>query len=185
MTTTSKEIGLRIRALREDSNVTAEHLANHLNLTIRQYIEYENGSSEIPASMINEIAKKLNVDTGLILTGERPRMARFSVTRKGQGSGVSRRADYGYKNLVANFQNVKFQPFIVTIPVTDAKAPIPANSHSGQEFNYVLEGKIKIKIDNNEIELDTGDSIIFDAACSHGMKSLNGKEAKLLVIITI
>ena len=72
--------------------------------------------------------------------------------------------------------------FIVTVdPKEDA---IPSlNSHAGQEFNYILEGTVKIFIKDNEIILNEGDSIFFDATCEHAMIALNGEKAKFLAVI--
>jgi quercetin dioxygenase-like cupin family protein len=58
------------------------------------------------------------------------------------------------------------------------------NFHEGQEFNYVIEGNIMIKIGKNEIELEEGDSIHFDSSYPHGMKALNGKRAKFLAVVS-
>ena len=57
------------------------------------------------------------------------------------------------------------------------------NSHAGQEFNYILEGTVKIFIKDNEIILNEGDSIFFDATCEHAMIALNDEKAKFLAVI--
>jgi quercetin dioxygenase-like cupin family protein len=57
------------------------------------------------------------------------------------------------------------------------------NSHPGQEFNYVLDGKLKIVINGYEIIMNEGDSLYFDSGLEHGMKALNGKPASFLAII--
>ena len=57
------------------------------------------------------------------------------------------------------------------------------NSHPCQEFNYMLEGSIKIVIDGKELILDAGDSIYLDANKKHAMQALNEKNAKFLAII--
>jgi len=57
------------------------------------------------------------------------------------------------------------------------------NSHPGQEFNYVIEGVLKVIINGHEIILNEGDSLFFDSGAKHGMKAMNGKPAKFLAII--
>ena len=54
------------------------------------------------------------------------------------------------------------------------------SSHAGQEFNYVLEGKMNFYIGNKTIELYEGDSIYFDATKPHGMLAIGDKAAKIL-----
>ncbi len=180
----AKDIAQRVRGLREDSGVSATEMAAHVQVTPEQYQAYESAAEDIPASVLTEIAVRLKVDLGLLLTGERPKMSLFAVTRKGRGAKVDRRAGYGYENLAASFKESKFEPFLVTLPETPADAPVPQNTHPGQEFNYLLEGAMRVKVQDNEVELAVGDSVVFDATVPHGMKAIGGP-AKFLAIITV
>ncbi len=71
----------------------------------------------------------------------------------------------------------------MTVDPDPEDTPIDFNTHPGQEFNYVVEGTLKIVIDNHELILNEGDSLYFDSNYKHGMKALNGKPAKFLAII--
>lgn len=178
------DIAHRIRGLREDSGVSATDMAAYLGITPELYADYESAVEDIPASLLTEIAVKLRVDVGLLLTGETPKMVSFAVTRKGRGAAVDRRKGYMYENLAASFKGAKFEPFVVTLPETPRGAPIPQNVHPGQEFNYMLEGSMRVKVQDNEVELAEGDSVIFDASKPHGMKAVDG-DAKFIAIITV
>ena len=81
--------------------------AQYLNIPIETYKQYEEGVYDIPASILYEIAHKLNVDMGLLLTGEETRMHIFTVTRKGKGVKVDRRKQYKYENLAEKFIHKK------------------------------------------------------------------------------
>jgi len=178
-----KEIGLRITELRELSDIEVQDMADYLEISGETYQEYENGKKDIPASILFEIAHKLQVDMGLLLTGEETRMHIFSVTRKGKGVEVGRRKQYQYENLAEKFIHKKAEPFIVTVePKNDGNKP-STNSHPGQEFNYILEGVLKIYIHDNEIILQEGDSIFFDSSYEHAMEALENKPAKFLAIV--
>lgn len=183
MQQTIQEIASRVRELREISEVTVEHMATVLNLPIMTYQRYENGSEDIPASILCKIAAELKVDTGLLLTGEAPRMHLFTVTRRGKGVEVERRRQYKYQSLAANFSHKKAEPFLVTVHPASTTAPPDLNSHPGQEFNYLLSGRLKIFIHDHEIVLEEGDSIYFDAGCPHAMTALDGAPAQFLAII--
>lgn len=178
-----KEIGLRITELRELSDIEVQDMADYLEISRETYQEYENGKKDIPASILFEIAHKLQVDMGLLLTGEETRMHIFSVTRKGKGVEIGRRKQYQYENLAEKFIHKKAEPFIVTVePKNDGNKP-STNSHPGQEFNYILEGVLKIYIHDNEIILQEGDSIFFDSSYEHAMEALENKPAKFLAIV--
>ncbi len=178
-----KEIGLRIMELRELSDISIQDMANYLGITQETYREYEEGKNDIPASILFEIANKMQVDMGLLLTGEETRMHIFSVTRKGKGVEVGRRKQYQYENLAEKFVQKKVEPFIVTVePRSDGSKP-STNSHPGQEFNYILEGVLKIYIHDNEIILHEGDSIFFDSSYKHAMEALENKTTRFLAIV--
>ena len=180
----AKDIAQRVRGLREDMGVSATDMAEHVQVTPEQYSAYESAAEDIPASVLTEIAVRLKVDLGLLLTGVNPTMSVFSVTRKGRGPGVDRRKGYKYENLASSFKEARFEPFIVSLPATAPDAPIPQNTHPGQEFNYMLEGTMCLKVQDNEVELSVGDSVIFDATKPHGMKAVGG-DVKFLAIITV
>ena len=178
-----KEIAQRVSELRKLSEVGPDEMADHLNIPVETYIGYEDGKNDIPASVLYEIAQKLNVDMGLLLTGEETRMHIFTVTRKDKGVRVERRKQYKYENLAEKFIHKKAEPFIVTVKPRDDEGKPSTNSHPGQEFNYIIKGSLKIYIHDNEIVLEKGDSIFFDSSYEHAMEALNGKKAKFLAII--
>ncbi len=178
-----KEIGLRIIELRELSDISIQDMADYLEIPLENYQEYEDGKKDIPASVLFEIAQKMGVDMGLLLTGEETRMHIFSVTRKGKGVEVGRRKQYQYENLAEKFIHKKAEPFIVTVEPKGEGAKPSTNTHPGQEFNYMLEGSLKIYIHDNEIILNEGDSIFFDSSYEHAMESLENKPARFLAIV--
>lgn len=180
----ARDISQRVRGLREDMGISATEMAEYVQVTPEQYAAYESAAEDIPASVLSEIAVRLKVDLGLLLTGTTPKMSLFAVTRKGRGVGVDRRKGYKYENLAASFKEARFEPFIVTLPETDKDAVIPQNTHPGQEFNYMLEGSMRVKVQDNEVTLNPGDSVIFDCTVPHGMKAVGG-QAKFIAIITV
>lgn len=176
-----QEVGSRLRELREVSKVTVDDMGSYLKVSSETYRCYEDGRLDIPASSLVEIARRFDVDMGLLLTGEEPKMSIFAVTRKGEGVEVERRNQYKYQNLAGKFANKKAEPFIVTIEPRKEKPSV--YSHPGQEFSYVLEGNLKIYIRDKEVSLKEGDSIFFDSSHDHAMEALNDQPAKMLVVV--
>lgn len=177
------QIASRIRDLREISGITAESIANDIGITAEKYLEYESGNIDIPVSILYELANIFHVELTEILTGESPRLHTYCLVRKDKGVVMERRKQYKYQNLAYNFIHKKAEPFLVTVEPSDEDAPVNYNSHPGQEFNYVMEGTLKIYIDGRELILNEGDSLFFDSSCSHAMKAMNNKTAKFLAII--
>lgn len=178
-----RDIATRVKELRELSDVSLAELAAKLEVEESYLASYEAGNEDISASKLYEIAQILGVDLALLLTGEAPKMDVFSVTRAGKGVIVDRRREYRYQALAANFTNKKAEPFLVTVPVTPADAPVAQNSHPGQEMDYMLDGTLKVVIRGNEIILNPGDCIYYDSNNPHGMAAVGDKPAKFIAII--
>ena len=58
---------MRIRDLREDSDLTQRQVAEHLHIKQNTYCQYESGRRQIPIEMIISLAKFYNVSTDYIL----------------------------------------------------------------------------------------------------------------------
>jgi len=178
-----KQVAARIKELREISGISIESLAKEFNVSIDTYQEYESGNTDIPVSFLYEVANKFNVELTAILTGENPRLHNYCLVRKDKGVSVERRKQYKYQNLAYNFAHKKAEPFLVTVEPESPEAEVHLNSHPGQEFNYVIEGSLKIVINGYELVLNEGDSLYFDSGLNHGMKAIGDKPAKFLAII--
>lgn len=178
-----KQIAVRIKELREISGISLETLSKEFDVPVETYKDYESGNVDIPVSFLYEVANKFNVELTAILTGENPRLHTYCLVRNSKGVSVERRKEYRYQNLAYNFSHKKAEPFLVTVEPDSDNSPVHFNSHPGQEFNYVLEGTLKIVINGHELILNEGDSLFFDSGANHGMKALNEKPAKFLAII--
>ena len=108
-------------------------------------------------------------------------MNTYFLTRAGKGISVERTKAYKYQSLAAGFKNRKADPFIVTVEPNDQ--PMHYNTHQGQEFNLVIEGKMLLCVGGKELTLNPGDSIYFNSSLPHGMKALDGKTVRFLAII--
>ncbi len=185
MTEQLKQIAMRLRGLREIEDISKEAFAAEFNIPIEVYEQYEAGEIDIPVSFLYSVAEKFGVELTAILTGENPRLKVFAQVKNGKGLVVDRRKEYEYQNLSYNFSNKKAETFIVTVPPETYKNGISVNSHPGQEFNYMLEGRLELLINGKSIIMEEGDSIHFDSTYPHGMRALDNKKAKFLAFITL
>lgn len=177
------QITTRLKGLRDALDITPAEMAQMSGIEESEYINYESGRVDIPVSVLHKISQSCGVDLSVLMFGDEPHMSSYFLTRKGQGAAVERTKAYKYQSLGAGFRNRKADPFIVTVEPKSDDIPIHENTHSGQEFNMVIEGRLMLKIAGKEIILNEGDSIYFDAQRPHGMKALDGKPVKFLAII--
>lgn len=175
-----QQIPARIRELREILEISAFDLASSIGISYETYSQYETGGLDIPISTLFEIANHLGTDLTVLLTGEAPRMDNVSLIRGGNGASVERFPGYNFSSLAFNFKNRTMEPLLVEIePSTTPKTLV---THSGQEFNYVLEGIVKVVLGKREYVLLPGDSIYFNPRVPHGQYALESK-AKFLTVI--
>ena len=170
----------RIKELREILEISAIDMARDIDIPLETYLGYEAGEMDIPISVLYKIAAQLGVDATVLLTGEDPRMDTASVCRRGKGVRVERYPGYEFSSLAYNFKGRTIEPLQVYLdPSKKAAAPV---THSGQEFNYVIEGKVKVTVGRREYILESGDSIYFDAGLPHGQAAMEGP-AQFITII--
>jgi len=177
------EISGRIKELRVILDISAMDMAKDINVPYETYNNYESGCKDIPISVLYNIAGRLGVDVTVLMTGEDPKMASAAVCRKGRGVQVVRYPGYEYSSLAYNFKGRTIEPLLVTI---DASKPLSAQvSHSGQEFNYVIEGIMKVTVGTSEYLLNEGDSIYFDASIPHSQIAIPDGDNSIARFITI
>ena len=178
-----KQIGERLRGLRDVLDIDKADIARLCGISIEQYEKMESGEGDLSVANLQKIAKEYGVSLDVLMFGEEPHMRNYFLTRKGQGQHVERRKAYNYESLASGFRQRKAEPFIVTVEPKPEGTPKEMNSHAGQEFNMVLEGEMELTIGEKALTLSEGDSIYFDATQPHGMRTLNGKPVKFLAII--
>jgi mannose-6-phosphate isomerase-like protein (cupin superfamily)/DNA-binding XRE family transcriptional regulator len=176
------EIADRLKSMRESLDISVEKAAHTCDISVGDYLKFENGESDIPVGILHRMSRHFGFDITTLLTGEMPQVRTFSLTRKGKGVIVQRRSSYNYEALAANFVNRKAEPYFVIVePKEDPE--ISFNTHPGQEFHFVLEGQLKVCIGENELILNPGDSVYFDSAIPHGMQAMNCRVARFLGVV--
>jgi quercetin dioxygenase-like cupin family protein len=183
MTNQVSDIIARVRVLREIEGISAEELAQELGFDPLKYKKWEAGEVDFPIGALVEIAARFKVDLTELITGAASKLRTFCLTRAKKAPEVSRRPMYTYWNLAYNFHHKRAEPFMVEVKPATEQQPINLNSHPGQEFNYVIEGRLLISIGGHEIELGPGDSVYYDSSEQHGMKAIGGARSRFLAFI--
>lgn len=176
-----QEVAARLRGLRDALELTAEEMAHQCDVSPEELAAYESGEYDVLVSFLHRLASAYGVELTALLFGEEPTMNSYFVTRAGKGVKVERTAAYSYQDLAAGFQRRIMAPFLVTIEPTDS--PLTLNVHSGQEFNYVLEGEIELSVGGHVTRMRPGDSIMFDSLRPHGLRAI-GSTARIIAIIS-
>lgn len=178
-----KQIGAiagRIAEMRDLCGMTQGEIAEKLTIPVEKYYKYESGEVDIPIGVVYALANIFEIDSTILLTGESARMADYSVLRAGQGTEIERYHGYSFTSLAVNFIGREMDPMVVKLKKTDSPAELL--THPGQEFNYVLSGKIRVMIGKHTFDLNEGDSIYFNPSIPHEQRALTDEASFLTVI---
>lgn len=177
----NSEIAQRLKGIRLLSDVSIAEMAKVTGVTEDEYLKLENNEIPLSVSILLDACAFLNISMTELLTGERARLHTYSFVKNGRGLSVERSKAYKYENLAFNFVDRKVEPLLVTVEYNESPE-IHLNTHQGQEFHYCLEGSFQLQIGDHVVTVEEGDSAYFDSRQPHGMRALNGKCAKILVV---
>ena len=177
------ELAQRLKELRESCGATVGELAGRLELPVETYISYEESGLDIPISVLYKVANIFKVDMTELLTGASPKLDAYCVVRAGEGLGIDRYPGYKFKSVAFNFLHRKMEPLIVRL---EYGADDPAKklvTHTGQEFNFVIDGELRLTLGKKDVVLGKGDCCYFDPRIPHGQSAVNEDGAEFLTVI--
>jgi len=178
------EIAERICALRDITGYTVEEMADATGVLKEEYEASEKGERDFSFTFLYKCAEKFGVDMIELLTGENPHLSGYTVVRSGKGLPIKRRKGFEYGHLASNFKNKTAEPFLVNAPFRGEElSSIPLSSHEGQEFNYVLKGRLRFVHGDNVEDLGVGDSVYYDSSERHGMAALTEEGCIFLAVV--
>lgn len=180
-----KEIAERISALRTMVGYTVQEMAEATGETVESYVEHENGEKDFSFGFIYHCAEKLEVDMIELLTGENPHLSGYTVVRQGEGLPIRREEGFDYYHLAARFKHKMAEPFLVKAAYREEEQsrPIELASHEGQEFDYVLTGRLRFTYQGHIEELEPGDCVYYNSGKPHGMIATGGQDCTFLAMV--
>ena len=176
-----REVGLRLQGLREACDVTVEEMAHELGVSPGTYAEWEETGEDVPISALYHVARTFNVELTELLTGTSAKLDTYHVVRRGEGQEVDRFPGYHYDDMAWRYAGKVMQPLMVVLDPSDEPAELVC--HSGQEFNFVIEGTVVVTIGDQDIELAQWDSVYFNPEIPHGQRCGGEVPAKFITII--
>ena len=182
MTEQLRDIGSRLSALRSIAELAPEAFCEKTGVTVAELASYEKGELDFSFSFLYNAARVLGVDVVDLMSGDSPHLSEWCIVRGGEGYAIDRRSAYTYNHLAFTFRGKKAEPFLVTVEPNDSDAPV-LHSHDGQEFNWMVSGRMRFYISNMDYILEPGDSVYFNSTIPHAMKALDDAPARFLAIV--
>ena len=179
------EIASRIREMREVLGMTQEEMAVNTEVSLENYKAYELAEIDLPFSFIHKCALCFGIELNELLEGRSAKLSSYTLTRKGEGRDTAKEDGIEIENLAPMFRKKIAEPYYVHYeykPELQNK-PINLATHSGQEFDYIMSGSLRIQIGDNIEVLREGDSIYYNSSTPHGMIAVNGEDCHFIAVV--
>jgi transcriptional regulator with XRE-family HTH domain len=177
-------IGGRIRFLRQQRGMTLEELSASSKLTKSLVSKIERGVSVPSISTAMRLAGSFDITISQLL-GENHYDDAISIVRKDERRSFMRpgsSAGYNYEMVAGPKRFKRMEPYIMKPPLQFQEKRL--FEHVGEEFMFVLSGAIEVEISGQTHQLRSGDALYFDSHLPHRTRSLGGKYAEVLVVVT-
>jgi transcriptional regulator with XRE-family HTH domain len=171
-------VGGNIRQLRMAKGLTLDRLASLSELT-RGYISLVERGLKIPSiAALLRMAKALDVNVTYFFDPNPQAMPRYTLFRQ-EDRSTTRDAGFELVALAAGRTGKMMEPFLMSPPLKSAFRA----SHGGEEMLFVVNGRIAIKLDGEELTLSKGDCLYFSGETPHEVRSLGRQRAEILVVV--
>jgi len=187
-TFTDVNIGRKVRELREKSQLTIMDLAARSGVPKSVLTEIESGDVTPPVATLLKLARAMNVGMAFFFQDEAA-ADKVSVTRKDQRIRIRRRphhhegeVDYIYESLETRKPDKHMEPLFVEFQPMETGNMV-FSSHEGEEFVYLLEGRLEFRSHERLEVLTPGDAIYFESDLSHAFRGLDNQAARAIVVV--
>lgn len=164
------QLGPRLRAIRQSRGLTLEELAAAAGMSASTLSRLESGKRQASLELLLPLSRRLGVSLDDLVAPEAvdPRVRRAIIHRDGlviaplspEGSAVS--------------------TFKVTFPVVEQLPELKV--HEGYEWLYVLSGRLRLRLGEQDLVLTVGEAAEFDTRVPHAMNADGPVPAEVLSI---
>ena len=180
------DVGSRVRGVREKRGLSLEDISQRTGIQVDVLGRIEAGEMAPPLGTIIKLAKALEMKMGYFISGEEDRP--FTIVRGDDRKVVSRHDSkkgkyygYTYESLAPHKKDRHMEPFLVTL--YPASTEEERSTHDGQEFIFVLQGKMEVRLEEEIHILEPGDSIYYDSTVPHLVKCYGEETTKILAVL--
>ena len=179
------EVAERIKELRDIYSLSDVEMAKKTGVSLEEYLAYENGMEDMPFSFVHKCALAFGVELTDLLEGQSAKLTTYNVTRRGQGQVTANEEGILIQNLAPKFKNKLANPYWVKYEYSSElqTKPIEVTTHSGQEFDLVIKGSLKVQVGEHVEVLHEGDSIFYKSSIPHGMIAVDGEDCLFLAMV--
>lgn len=168
------EIGIKIKEIRLKKQLTQEELADRCELTKGYISQLENDLTSPSIATLRDILQVLGTSLSAFFSEDEEEPLVFTKDDYFEKQGENSLVTW----LVPTSQKNAMEPIILTLNAkSSTEKDLP---HDGEEFGYVLHGRVKLIVGNREFEARQGESFYYRAHKSHYIVNLTNEKAIIL-----
>lgn len=170
MSRESEQIGARLRAIRQSRGLTLEDLASQAGMSTSTLSRLESGKRQASMELLLPLTRRLAIRLDDLVPEEAadPRVQRPVIRR--DGMIIAPLAPEGSPVLT----------YKITFPVQSSLPELRV--HDGFEWLYVLTGRLRLRLGQQDLILTTGEAAEFDTRTPHAMSAAGGRPAQVISI---
>ncbi|MGE4353656.1 MAG: AMP-binding protein [Oscillospiraceae bacterium] len=175
-------VAARIHEMREIQGLSAEDMAKNTGVSLQEYLDLEAGKADFHFTFIYKCAQVFGVEITDLMSGSSATLSSYTVTRKGEGNLTVMEDGIEIRNLAPYFRHKLAEPHWVRYSA-EPEEKLQLSTHSGQEFDYIISGRLKVQVGDNVEVLDAGDSIYYNSSTPHGMVAVGDGDCVFCAVV--
>ncbi|MFP4392894.1 MAG: helix-turn-helix domain-containing protein [Desulfohalobiaceae bacterium] len=179
-----QELGEKVRQLRQEQGLKLSDLSRATGYEQDFLARIEKGEVQPQLGTIIRLSKVLAGDLGTLISGEGDKA--YAITKSKDRKSVSRSTSsqdkqelYSYMSLAPEVRGRHMEPLVVRLRENPDEE---TSVHDGEEFIFVLEGKVLVRLGEDRFELEPGDSVYYQSTQPH-MLAARQDSATILAVI--
>ena len=177
-------VGERVQEVRENRGLSLQDISQRTDIDVSVLAQIEGGTVTPPLGTVIKLAKALEMKMGYFISGEESRA--YTIVRRDDRKVVARYDSkkgkhYGYESLAPHKKDRHMEPFMVTLEPVGTEEE--RSTHDGQEFIFVLRGKMEVRLAQEIHVLEPGDAIYYDSSVPHLVKCHGNKTTTILAVL--
>lgn len=179
-----EDLGVRLRQLREEKGYSLSDLAGATGYEEDFLSRVERGEARPQLGEMIRLSRALEGVLGALISGEGDKP--YAITRRGDRKPVSRSTTskgnqelYIYKSLASEVRGRSMEPLVVRLKENPEEE---TSIHEGEEFIFVLEGQVIIRLGQDRFDLNPGDSVYYQSSLPH-VVAAKKESATILAVV--
>ncbi len=175
------EMSEKVKARRKKLGLTLKALAERVGCTDAYVSQIETGKAVPSISVLKKIAAALDVQVRDLLSDEQ-NQDRIFLSKEERTQIIYPGSHIFAELLVSKISNKAMEPLYKVVPVGCSSSK--EHRHIGEEFGYVLKGKLELKVGDQIRVLEPGDSFYFASTLPHSYKNVGDVDVETIWVVS-